>query len=221
MALLLALPAATDGVGLLDAVGALAALYPGMSKDTARHAMSTLRQLDLLIGVTSDETPYPALHRWSSSDTRRIALRQMALAHASDSHERVETAPRLWQRAQVALEIENESERFYAARLLFARAGKNEVVGADALLVAAACILAGDERQRAIRAATRANTLIDTYMRNREMLIPPPLLSGSDLIALLGIPPGPALGRLLREVRRAQLAGEITDRDGALALIRR
>jgi hypothetical protein len=63
--------------------------------------------------------------------------------------------------------------------------------------------------------------LIDTYVRNRELLIPPPLLSGSDLIALLGIPPGPAIGRLLRAVRRAQLAGEITDRDGALALVRR
>jgi tRNA nucleotidyltransferase/poly(A) polymerase len=221
MALLLALPAATDGVELLDAIGALAALYPGLSGDTASHAMSTLRQLDLLIGATSDETPYPALRRWSANDARRIALRQAALAHACDSHERVGTAPRLWQRAKAALEIENENERFYAARLLFARAGKHEVAAADALLVAAACILAGDERQRTIGAAARANVLVDTYMRNREMLIPPPLLSGSDLIALLGIPPGPAIGRLLRVVRRAQLAGEITDRDGVLALIRR
>ena len=221
MALLLALPAATDGVGLLDAVGALAALYPGMSGGTASHAMRTLRQLDLLIGATGAETSYPALRRWSANDTRRIALRQVALAHACDSHERVENARSLWQRAKAALEIETESERFYAARLLFVRAGKNEAAAADALLVAAACILAGDGRQRAIQAAARANILIDTYVRNRELLIPPPLLSGSDLIALLGIPPGPAIGRLLREVRRAQLAGEINDRDGALALIRR
>ena len=136
MALLLALPAATDGVGLLDAVGALAALNPGISKDTASHTIGTLRQLDLLIGGAGDETPYPALRRWSASDTRKNALRQVTLANASDSHERVETAPRLWQRAQAALEIENESERFYAARLLFARAGKNEAAAADALLVA-------------------------------------------------------------------------------------
>ena len=128
MALLLALPAATDGVGLLDAVGALAALYPGMSGDTASHAMSTLRQLDQVIGVTGDETSYPALREWSANNIRRVALRQMALAHGCDSHEREETAPRLprlWQRAQAALETENEGERFFAARLLFARAGKS------------------------------------------------------------------------------------------------
>jgi tRNA nucleotidyltransferase/poly(A) polymerase len=221
MALLLALAAATDGVELLNAVGALAVLYPGMGGDTASHAISTLRQLDLLIDATYDETLYPALREWSASEGRRTALRQMALARACDSHERVETAPRLWQQAQAALEIENEDERFFAARLLFARAGKNEAAAADALLVAAACVFADDEQQRAIRAAARANALIDTYVRNRKLLIPLPLLSGSDLIALLGISPGPAIGQMLQVVRRAQLAGEITDRNGALALIRR
>jgi tRNA nucleotidyltransferase/poly(A) polymerase len=221
MALLLALAAATDGVELLNAVGALAVLYPGMGGDTASHAISTLRQLDLLIDATYDETLYPALREWSASEGRRTALRQMALARACDSHERVETAPRLWQQAQAALEIENEDEGFFAARLLFARAGKNEAAAVDALLVAAACVFAGDEQQRAIRAAARANALIDTYVRNRKLLIPLPLLSGSDLIALLGISPGPAIGQMLQVVRRAQLAGEITDRNGALALIRR
>lgn len=42
-----------------------------------------------------------------------------------------------------------------------------------------------------------------------------PLINGEDLIAL-GIPPGPALGRTLADVRFAQLQGELRNRDAAL-----
>lgn len=47
----------------------------------------------------------------------------------------------------------------------------------------------------------------------------PPLVTGHDLIAL-GLQPGPALGRLLAELRDRQLADEITSREQALAWIR-
>jgi poly(A) polymerase/tRNA nucleotidyltransferase (CCA-adding enzyme) len=50
---------------------------------------------------------------------------------------------------------------------------------------------------------------------------PPPLLNGEALMAALGIGPGPLVGELLREVREAQAAGEITSTDEALALVRR
>jgi tRNA nucleotidyltransferase (CCA-adding enzyme) len=59
------------------------------------------------------------------------------------------------------------------------------------------------------------------YIHQRERLIPPPALSGKDLMLTLGIPGGPALGRLLRAVRLAQLADEVTTREEALALARR
>jgi len=54
--------------------------------------------------------------------------------------------------------------------------------------------------------------------RPREELDPPPLLTGRDLIDR-GIPPGPRMGELLTEVRRAQLDGEIADREEAWARI--
>ncbi len=50
--------------------------------------------------------------------------------------------------------------------------------------------------------------------------VPEPLLRGGDLIAL-GIAPGPAIGRILREVEDARLEGDVADRDGALALARK
>jgi poly(A) polymerase len=53
-----------------------------------------------------------------------------------------------------------------------------------------------------------------------EPIIPPPLLSGRDLIAL-GLKPGPRFGEILEAVQTAQLDGEIKDRAGALQLLQR
>ena len=47
----------------------------------------------------------------------------------------------------------------------------------------------------------------------------PPLLRGDDLLAL-GLPPGPALGRLLTELRDRQLEGELRTREEALTWAR-
>jgi putative nucleotidyltransferase with HDIG domain len=48
-----------------------------------------------------------------------------------------------------------------------------------------------------------------------EPIIPPPLLSGHDLIQR-GIPPGPQIGVILRTIQDLQLEGTITGRDAAL-----
>lgn len=52
-----------------------------------------------------------------------------------------------------------------------------------------------------------------------EPLIPPPLLTGRDLIAL-GRTPGPAFGPILESIQTAQLEGTITTREEALAWLR-
>ena len=49
---------------------------------------------------------------------------------------------------------------------------------------------------------------------------PPPLLRGDTLMAALGIKPGPEVGRLLRLIHEAQLAGEIHSPEEAIALAR-
>ncbi len=50
---------------------------------------------------------------------------------------------------------------------------------------------------------------------------PEPLLRGDELAAELGIEPGPELGDLLAELEAAQYAGEVEDREQALARARR
>lgn len=51
------------------------------------------------------------------------------------------------------------------------------------------------------------------------VLQPPALLSGTEVQALLGIPPGPAVGAALARVRRAQVEGVVRLREEAEALL--
>jgi poly(A) polymerase len=48
-----------------------------------------------------------------------------------------------------------------------------------------------------------------------EPLVPPPLVGGHDLIAM-GVPPGPALGRMLGEIQTLQLEGRLRTRHEAI-----
>jgi tRNA nucleotidyltransferase/poly(A) polymerase len=52
-----------------------------------------------------------------------------------------------------------------------------------------------------------------------EPSVPPPLITGADVLAL-GLTPGPAVGRILRAVENARLEGEIRTREEALAAAR-
>jgi putative nucleotidyltransferase with HDIG domain len=53
-----------------------------------------------------------------------------------------------------------------------------------------------------------------------ETIAPRPLVDGNELIAALGLDPGPEVGRLLRLLEEAQAAGETTTAEEALALAR-
>jgi len=215
--LLLALPAATDGVALLDQVDALVILFPGLD---APNALAVLRQLDRLIGASGAVAGFAWLRAWSASAARALKLRRQILAQARDD---AGAAPVLWPQARAVLETDDDGARLHAARLLFLSAGKREALAGDALVVAAARALDDlddGEPLRAALLATRADALLGEYLSRREQLVPTPLLDGKDLMLTLEVPAGPALGRLLHAVRLAQLADVVRDRAGALALAR-
>jgi poly(A) polymerase len=52
-----------------------------------------------------------------------------------------------------------------------------------------------------------------------EPIIPPPLVTGDDLIAL-GMKPGPKFGEILEAVETRQLEGALRDREEALDWVR-
>ncbi len=65
-----------------------------------------------------------------------------------------------------------------------------------------------------------AAALLEGYFRRRrEMVSPPKLIGGRDLMAEFGLSPGPRVGELLERVREAQAEGQVATREEALALV--
>lgn len=78
------------------------------------------------------------------------------------------------------------------------------------------------QEERWARRLEVAETLLTHWFDHYEETVEPsPLLTGGELMAELGLEPGPRIGRLLRTLQEAQAAGEVQSREGALALVRR
>lgn len=63
------------------------------------------------------------------------------------------------------------------------------------------------------------NSLLVRSIEDEGIVQPPRLLSGRDIMAALGVPEGPAVGKLLEALREAQAAGEVQSREEALAFV--
>jgi tRNA nucleotidyltransferase/poly(A) polymerase len=88
----------------------------------------------------------------------------------------------------------------------------------------AACFLGAQAAARGEGAAWRAALLPLALLARREgeaIFDPPRLLTGADVQALLGIPPGPAVGQALAALRAAQVAGTVETREAATAFVER
>ncbi|NOZ06181.1 MAG: HD domain-containing protein [Chloroflexi bacterium] len=65
-----------------------------------------------------------------------------------------------------------------------------------------------------------AKRLFSAFFQEREEVVfPPSLINGREVMRHLQLSPGPVIGRLLESVREAQAAGEVRSRAEALALI--
>ena len=63
--------------------------------------------------------------------------------------------------------------------------------------------------------------LLYAYWEQREELVSPPVLvNGHDLISELSLTTGPQIGRLLELIREAQATGQVKSREQALKLAR-
>jgi tRNA nucleotidyltransferase/poly(A) polymerase len=63
--------------------------------------------------------------------------------------------------------------------------------------------------------------LLELARREGDVLFDPPrLLTGEEVQELLGIPPGPAVGKALATVRRAQVDGRVRTKEEAMELLR-
>jgi tRNA nucleotidyltransferase/poly(A) polymerase len=68
----------------------------------------------------------------------------------------------------------------------------------------------------------RVRVLIEAYYERYGQLIEPPiLLNGDQLMEMLNLKPGPVIGKLLEAIREAQVVGEVQSAEEALAFARR
>jgi putative nucleotidyltransferase with HDIG domain len=65
------------------------------------------------------------------------------------------------------------------------------------------------------------NYILRKAWEERDVITPPRLIDGDDLMAELGIPPGKEVGRILELIREGQAAGEVRSREDGLRLARR
>lgn len=146
--------------------------------------------------------------RWRCSNQEIDLLRATIAAHAE--------LPKLAAKSALG---RRDVYRFYRKSKAGVDAGR-----VDAALIALACKHA-QPRNRSTGAqwrrwTTTAAKLIEAYyVRYRDVIDPPPLLNGGDLIAL-GIEPGPHMGALLSALHEEQAAGKVSTREQALAYIK-
>jgi putative nucleotidyltransferase with HDIG domain len=98
--------------------------------------------------------------------------------------------------------------------------------GVDILLLSLADHLAthgpDTDLQRWVERLSLVSQMFDVYFsRNEEVVAPPPLVDGNDIMRELGLPPGKRIGVILEAIREAQASGEVTTREEARALARK
>jgi putative nucleotidyltransferase with HDIG domain len=105
------------------------------------------------------------------------------------------------------------------ARYRFHRDVGEEVPALVCLTIADAAGTDGRAPRLVYRGPTR--TLLESLLRGEapaaREAAEPPLVRGEDVMAALGLPAGPAVGRALRRVREAQALGLVRTREEALA----
>ncbi len=109
------------------------------------------------------------------------------------------------------------------ARFRFYRALGDEAPDLLLLTLADAAALTGDSPLDVWRGpgGRMARELMAGMVEEVAVAAAPPLLRGEDVMAALGLPPGPEVGRLLARAREAQALGLVSSREEALAYLRR
>ncbi len=95
--------------------------------------------------------------------------------------------------------------------------------GADILLLSMADHLAthgpDTDLQRWVERLDLIAKMLDAYFgRHAEVVAPPAVVNGNDIMRELNLPPGRQIGAILEAIREAQASGDVTTKEEALAL---
>jgi tRNA nucleotidyltransferase/poly(A) polymerase len=97
-----------------------------------------------------------------------------------------------------------------------------KAAGVDAVLLAVVDYLGNPIDQDSwLKVVERARVLLEAYYDRYEQIVEPPLLlDGAQLMSALDLKPGPMIGRLLQQIREAQVTGDVRTTEDALNVAR-
>jgi poly(A) polymerase len=115
------------------------------------------------------------------------------------------------------------SQGYVSAREVYRFFRTTQTAGPAALLLSLADWRANGPRGGGVSGEQPLEPLVrrmlrDYFERFTTRVSPPPVVSGHDLMDEFGLASGPQIGRLLEEIREAQVMGQVRTRDQALAL---
>ncbi|GAB4500032.1 MAG: CCA tRNA nucleotidyltransferase [Anaerolineales bacterium] len=154
-----------------------------------------------------------------------VAERAQAFNLSNDEIERLHTIVRHHMRFHFfadRLERENQPPSRKAVYRFFRDSG---AAGIDLILLALADVRGAKGNELSQETWTAyldiARILLENYWeRPEEVVNPPRLLDGNDLMRELNLEPGKLVGQLLEQIRENQAAGKIANRDQALSFAR-
>ncbi len=145
-----------------------------------------------------------ARRRWRLSNSEATLLRVV-----------LTTCPRIAEMARQGTLSPRAIHRY------FRQAGEYGVDAAFVALAEALALNGLDTKEWHSTAETTSALWQAFYLYHEQIVSPPPLLSGHDLIAILELEPGPSIGKLLAALREAQAAGKVNTRQEAIAYVQR
>ena len=164
--------------------------------------------------------------RFLGHDAQGAQLVEQRLTRLRMSNEAEERVKRIIRHHMYPLYLlHSHAESPLSRRTVFRYFRKTGVEGVDIAILSLADHLAttrGEATADFKRQLALTQQLFVAYFEQHEQVVaPPPLVNGRDLIAQLALQPGPEIGRLLRLIAEAQAAGEIQTRQEALDFARR
>jgi tRNA nucleotidyltransferase/poly(A) polymerase len=214
---ILSTPHRDRAIELLWSTGLLNPVLPELMEDwtqSPEHRQRAIQLIRALDPLSFDPTSCLALWLWPSRDSLRFSLRELA------DHLKIRWRLSNEEHDGLLYRWESLPSLLAASELPWSRLQRIVVdprIG-DALAMAQAVAsidLAADPQ--AMAGIQRCQT---ARLWPREVLDPPPLLTGQDLTQL-GLTPGPTFAKLLQSIRDAQLDGHIRDSDQARAWVSR
>ena len=190
------------------------------------HRAGSLLRLAALLHNVARGAPPPAPSRLLDYETLGASVAATLMRQLCFSGAEVGRVRQAVQAVHRPLQLAEDRQGEVSRRQVYRFYQEADGGGVDAVLLSLADHLASaqqePERGHWERHVAVARRLLHAhYEQHDQVVAPPPLLDGHDLMAALDLAEGPELGALLDSLRELQAAGEVDTREQALGAARR